>query len=164
MKTRVSLFLLALALLTFSATAAPNGINIIVNGDFENFVVDNATFPPWQFQGGFDAYINMPSDVAHGRNCVFVAGQMWQDLNTEIGQAYQLSFYERGDDYGQSEQIVFSMSSGAISKSRVSLETITSWDGITMSLSSWLTAQLRGLIFNKILEVSARMATRGSMM
>jgi hypothetical protein len=106
MKTRRSLFLLPLVLLTFRATAVSPSSNIVSNGDFEILV--NARFPPWQFLHGFNAFINEPTKVASGGNCVFIGGiaggEMWQDLSTQVGQVYQFSFYERGDDPGQTER------------------------------------------------------------
>ena len=108
MKTRLSLILLSMVLLAFRAAAVPLNGNIVVNGDFEVFHSSNPFFPPWQFSHGFDAFINEPTRVASGGNCVFIGGlaggDMWQDLNTIVGQVYQFSFYERGDDPGQTER------------------------------------------------------------
>ena len=85
-------------------------INIVSNGDFEVLQLrPTPAFPPWQFSHGFDAFINEPGRVASGGNCVFIGGlaggDMWQDLNTVVGQVYQFSFYERGDDPGQTARI-----------------------------------------------------------
>ena len=96
-----ALLLLPILVLTRPAVgAAPLGSNLILNGDFE--ILGDHDFPPWQFQNGFAAYVNeyWPR-VANGRNCIFVGGLMWQDLLTEAGQRYRLSYYERGDDTGQ---------------------------------------------------------------
>jgi hypothetical protein len=109
MKTQLSLSLLPLVLLTFGATAQSLSINIVSNGDFETFHSSNPFFPPWQFSHGFNAFINEPTMVASGLNCVFIGGlsggDMWQDLSTVVGQPYQFTFYERGDDLGQTERI-----------------------------------------------------------
>jgi len=108
MKIKQSLILWSIVVLTHGATAVPLGGNIVANGDFEIFNSRTPFFPPWQFSHGFDAFINEPAKSVSGNNCVFVGGvgggDMWQYLNTVIGQTYQFSFYERGDDPGQSQR------------------------------------------------------------
>lgn len=101
----MALILFVLALNTFESSAS---VNIVSNGDFE--IIENGYYPkPWQFSNGFNGFVNEPSKVASGGNCVFIGGlnggDMWQDLNTVVGQTYQLSFYERGDDPGQTERL-----------------------------------------------------------
>lgn len=98
MRSSSALFLCALLLVltTFrTATAA----NIVQNGDFE--ILGDHDFPPWQFSNGFGAFVNEPQDAYSGRNFILPGGLMWQNLNTVIGQAYQLSYHHRGDDPGQ---------------------------------------------------------------
>src|SRR5579871_958324 len=90
------------ALLAQKSSAILTG-NIVSNGDFE-IIVGGATFPGWQFSGGYSAFVNEPSQAASGNNCIFVGGEMWQDLSTVIGQTYQFSFYQRGDDPGQTQR------------------------------------------------------------
>lgn len=108
MKTRMLLVVLCLALSTLGATAYSIGPNIVENGDFETIIGGGSSFPPWQFSHGFGGLINEPGNVASGNNCVFIGGlaggDMWQDLSTVVGQTYQFSFYERGDDPGQTER------------------------------------------------------------
>jgi len=105
---RLLTFLLSLLLSYSRVTAALPG-NIVSNGDFE--IWNGVSFPPWQFSQGFDAWIggSAGGSAASGRNCVFVGGNtggnMWQILSTQIGQAYRLSFYERGDDPQQTQRI-----------------------------------------------------------
>jgi hypothetical protein len=104
MKTKPLLLALVCALSVFrTATAAP-GVNIVQNGSFETFTGGGDSFPPWQFDAGYDAFINEPGQTAGGGVCVFVGYHMWQDLATVAGQSYQLSFYERGDDPGQTQR------------------------------------------------------------
>jgi hypothetical protein len=107
MKTRILAVLVPLALSALTAYAVPFGPNIVVNGDFETH--PPLAFPPWQFSHGYNAYINEPGKVASGNNCVFIGGlsggDLWQDLNTVAGQLYEFSFYERGDDTGQTERL-----------------------------------------------------------
>jgi hypothetical protein len=104
MKTHI---LVVLALSALNTFAIPIGSNIVSNGDFE--IHPSGSFPPWQFSHGYNAFINEPAKVASGNNCVFIGGlsggDMWQDLNTVVGETYQFSFYERGDDPGQSERL-----------------------------------------------------------
>jgi hypothetical protein len=96
------LFVSFLAAGTFKANAIPAGINIIQNGDFE--ILGDHDFPPWQFSNGFAAFVNEPFYAFSGGNFILPGGRMWQDLNTEIGQSFRLSYYQRGDDPGQSER------------------------------------------------------------
>jgi len=108
MKTPLSIILLTLVLLIFKAEAVPLSGNIVANGDFE--IIANGYYPTgWQFSHGFIGFVNEPAKVASGGNCVFIGGlnggDMWQDLNTVVGQTYQFSFYERGDDPGQTERL-----------------------------------------------------------
>lgn len=107
MKTRLSIILLSLVLVAFKAVAIPLNANIVVNGDFE--VHPPGSFPPWQFTHGYIAFINEPAAVASGNNCVFIGGlsggDLWQDLNTVVGQTYEFSFYERGDYSGQIDRL-----------------------------------------------------------
>ena len=109
MKKRMLLVALCFALSTLGAMAYSIGPNIVANGDFETIIGGGSGFPPWQFSHGFNGYINEPGKVASGNNCVFIGGlsggDMWQDLSTVVGQTYQFSFYERGDDQGQTERI-----------------------------------------------------------
>lgn len=108
MTIRTSLSLLAVTLITFSATAASSSGNIVSNGSFEDILDGGGSFPFWQTRGGLNAFINEGAKVAKGVNCVFIGGnptgEMWQDLNTVIGQTYEFSFYERGDDPNQPER------------------------------------------------------------
>ena len=101
----MALILFVLAMSAFESSA---GVNIVSNGDFE-IIVDGYYPPPWQFSHGFNGFVNEPSKVASGGNCVFIGGisggDMWQDLNTVVGQTYELSFFERGDDPGQTERL-----------------------------------------------------------
>src|SRR5215831_8360373 len=111
MKTRNYLLTLPSVVMAFTSLVASASNNIVLNGDFE--IVDLRSppnfFPPWHFSSGLTGYVGEPG-AASGRNCVFVGGSsyggdMWQDLQTEIGQTYQLSFYERGDEWEQSERV-----------------------------------------------------------
>lgn len=109
MKIRILTAVVYFALSTLGAMAYSIGPNIVANGDFETIIGGGSGFPPWQFSHGFGGFINEPGSVASGNNCVFIGGlsggDMWQDLNTVVGQRYQFSFYERGDDPGQNERI-----------------------------------------------------------
>lgn len=98
-----------MALATSVASAATD---VILNGDFETFdlhhVPSSGRFPPWHFSNGFTAYYGAIG-AASGVNCVFVGGSssggnLRQDIHTEIGQTYQLSFYERGDEWIQPQR------------------------------------------------------------
>jgi PEP-CTERM motif-containing protein len=103
MKALTALFLTGtLIISTVQGTAALPGIDILPNGNFE--ILGDHDFPPWQFDAGFNAFVNEPGKTASGLNCIFPGGHMWQFLNTEIGQVYRLSYYERGDDPGQSSR------------------------------------------------------------
>src|SRR6185436_2023166 len=102
MKTSLALSIFGLSLVT--TTAALPGINIIQNGDFESMVGYGAAFPPWQFDPGFSAEINS-RHAASGGNLVYLPGFMWQDLATEVGQAYRISYFERGDVPGGEQRV-----------------------------------------------------------
>lgn len=102
-KLPILLFLLIL-LPAFGAVAGSTN-SIFANGDFEESSSTEPLFPPWQVSGGVGGFINEPTQVASGGNCVIIGGladaEMWQDLDTQPGQAYRFSFYERGDDPAQ---------------------------------------------------------------
>lgn len=106
MKT-VFIILVALAISSLNLFATIPGVNVVTNGDFEIFHTSPASFPGWGFTHGFGAFINESGKVASGNNCVFIGGydtggDMVQLVRTTIGQPYHFSFYERGDDPGQS--------------------------------------------------------------
>src|SRR4029079_18944264 len=96
-----------LGLSIFGATAALPGINIIQNGSFESIVDGGVALPPWHFDPGFTAIINEPQKAADGGNFVGLPGFMWQDLATELGQAYRVSYSERGDFNGSGTSVLY---------------------------------------------------------
>lgn len=105
MKPKILIVLILQVLAALNASAIP--LNIVSNGDFETAL---NLFSPWQFTQGFTAFINDPTFAASGNNCIFVGGgpsggDMWQDLTTVVGETYQFSFYERGDDPAQTERL-----------------------------------------------------------
>ena len=104
MKSKLSLLLLVCTCSVLQASAAAPGVNIVLNDDFESFTGGGTAFPPWAFDAGYNAFINERSKVASGVVCVFVGSHMWQDLATQAGQSYQLSYYDRGDDPFQSQR------------------------------------------------------------
>jgi hypothetical protein len=79
--------------------------NIVVNGDFENYVdyfgYDN--FPPWR--NWTQAVVYEASRAASGRNFMTgkgsVPGPLYQDLSTVPGTAYTLRFAFGGNETGQ---------------------------------------------------------------
>ncbi len=89
--------LLAGLLPIYSQAQGSTSGNIIQNGSFEQDTGPSSNpIPPWNYDGAL-LLTGSSCQAEDGANCIgVISGQVYQDVETIAGQAYQLSFYVAG--------------------------------------------------------------------